>query len=54
MCFMSGVGLALSCIMTGSYAVIYSLLFKKPKMLLYFGAALLPNAVYGAFYLSLL
>ena len=54
MCFMSGVGLALSCIMTGSYAGIYSLLFKKPKMLLYFGAALLPNAVYGAFYLSLL
>ena len=54
MCFMSGVGLALSCVMTGSFAFIYALLFKKPKLLLHFAAALLPNVVYGAFYLSLL
>lgn len=54
MCFVSGVGLALSCIMTGSFAVIYALIYKKPKLLLFFAASLLPNVVYGAFYMSLL
>ncbi len=53
MCFMSGIGLAFSGVMTGSFALIYSIIHRKPKMLVYFAMALMPNIVYGAFYLSL-
>ncbi len=53
MCFMSGVGLAFSGAMTGCFALVYTLVQRKPKMLLCFVLALMPNIVYGAFYLSI-
>ncbi len=53
LCFMSGIGLAFSGAMTGAFALFYAIFLRKPKMLLYFAMALMPNIVYGAFFMSL-
>ncbi|MCR5294627.1 MAG: hypothetical protein K6E30_05565 [Lachnospiraceae bacterium] len=53
LCFMSGVGLAVGAAMTFIFGVVYAVIRRKIKIILYSFLALTANIIYGAFYICL-